>query len=237
MHPQAPFRRHGGDGRDVGDRVHGAALGGLGERDDGGLRHMVVAPPDGVQGRADAVRGQPAALAGDAVHEHAAAEHGRGVRLAGEDVRAVVAQHGTPWRAHGAERERVRGGPGDDGEDPGRRVLEDLAHLLLEPGGDVVPAVAERGAGVRGGDRREELRRDARSVVGPELDRRHRRTVPEPVGERGSGQRSAQGRGGVVAVGPRAVSRRSDSAIGTSLMLASRRRISPCASNSQFSLP
>ena len=62
------------------------------------------------------------------------------------------------------QRERVRRRPGRH-QKHRDLVLEDFGEALFDPPGPVVPAVGQRGAFVRAGDRRENFRRDARRVV------------------------------------------------------------------------
>ena len=93
----------------------------------------------------------------------AAEEFGRATFIRG-DVRLLMAEHGTPGRREVRECEGVRRGSGRHQEDRDL-ALKNLGECPLDPFGPAIAAVGQRGAVVRPGNGRKDLRRDPGCVV------------------------------------------------------------------------
>ena len=143
-----------------------------------------------------------AGLACEADELDAAAEEFGRAAFVGGDVRLVVAQHGAPRRREVCQRERVcrRAGRHQEHRD---LALKNLGESSLDPLGPIIAAVGERGAVVRPGNGREDLRRDPGCVVACKvhgvLSADRRDGAAAPCDGQAPGKRSAAGK---VAIAP-----------------------------------
>ena len=137
--------------RDLGGRVHGPQLGGLGDGHDPGLHVVLVAEPDepGLQQfrRELAVRRRH-------VDELGAGDALRRPALVDVDVRRLRADHRLERPQHGREDGHVAAGPVEDGER--LHVAQELAQTVAQALGPEVVSVGSSPAVVGGGDRRED---------------------------------------------------------------------------------
>ncbi len=165
MRLEAESLRHGGQPAQLVQCVDRASLGHLGDRDRPALRPVHAAGFFARDGHAQR-RGVHLVVLTHQRQLGTTAVEFRRVALVFVDMRHRRTENGLPRVAQRRQRQRIGGGAGGDQIDRRLRGFEHLADALAHPVHQRVGAIAQRIAGVGGGQRLDHLWVDGAGIVG-----------------------------------------------------------------------
>ncbi|MPL71156.1 hypothetical protein SDC9_16927 [bioreactor metagenome] len=169
VHRQAEIARDGRERRHLGHRIDGARLGRIGDRDHAALQVVDAAAAGMGDGAAQRSRVHLRMRPVDQRQLAAADEEFGRAALVFLDMGGAVAEDRLPGRAEHRTGQRIRHRPRRHQIDRGLRRLEDLAQPHRHRLGQRIGAIGRHVAGIRGLERRHDLRGHPRGVVRGEM--------------------------------------------------------------------